>query len=390
MSADCPDRLWPRDRHDFLTGTGGPGLASDNPLGAGVISLSWQHPLLAQHAHLLAVAVTPTKGLRPLGIAFAVITALIWPAYYYVRSSVRSFQDGLAAQIPFKIGGVFLLAVALSASVHGATYSGTVNCPQYVQAEFKFFTIAVLGFIAIMVLLRSLRTEDGLARLIRRDRWPWPLRVIDGVAAVAVEIIAAPWVLEGFREVFQLPRSTLITWGLHSSNVIVSTTLGRVASVGLGSGNNFLDSGADQVNRTFTGHATNVMCGGGAYQGGWLLGVLLATALLPVAAAVSFEPLLYFRMPRDYAGAIGDCLSCEGEGIRWDNPLLLGALCPVCSGSGTLVRQAFENPLSVLWHALSAGLFLFGAWLAVDFLSFVIQIATGVTAFLCPGRAARA
>jgi hypothetical protein len=65
------------------------------------------------HLAEIVPGVTPTKQLRPVGIAFIVVVSFIWPIYYYARSSFRSFGDGLISQIPFKVSGVLLLTTLI-------------------------------------------------------------------------------------------------------------------------------------------------------------------------------------------------------------------------------------------------------------------------------------
>ena len=336
--------------------------------------------------------VTPTKGLRPLGIAFIVIVSFIWPIYYYVRSSFRSFRDGLISQLPFKFAGFLLLTFAISLASGHTIYSGRLNCPAYVKAEFKFFSLAVFGYFVVMLLLRSIRAKDFLDTAIRRENWPRPILYLDGILAIGVEIITAPWILEGFRELFQLPESSVINWGIRVSDSIVTTTIGHFVSTDFGAGKSFLESGSESINKVFTGHLGSTFCLGGSYQGGWLLALGFAVLLLPATVVVSFEPLLFigyspkgpklrntYNAPYEQYEERKKCGECEGDGVYGlDKPLLVGAQCPVCCGSGFESHKERDNPFSLMYQAWVVGVGLFISWLVLDFIFFIIRLATGV------------
>jgi hypothetical protein len=234
-----------------------------------------------------------------------------------------------------------------------------------------------------MLCMRSIRAKNILSGIIRREDWPKPLRYIDGTAAIVAELITAPWILETFREAFQLPRSGVIDWGIRVSDSILASTVGRFVGISLGSGKSFLESGAETLNRAFTGHAGTTLCGGDSYQGKWLLAMLFAVLLLPAVVVVSFEPLLFAGHSPTIVDSASTpyklCEKCGGMGtFGLNKPLLIGAMCPVCGGSGSESHKGRDNPISLLIRAIGIAILLFIGWLLFDLIFFVIRIATGV------------
>lgn len=329
----------------------------------------------------MTLGATPARQLTPVGIVFLVVVSFIWPIYYYLRSAFRSFGDGLASQVPFKISGVLLLAYLIS-SASGNANRARFECSSFDEAQFKFFSLAVFGYLAIMSVLRSIRAKENLSNFLKREDWPRSAQYVDGALAVCVELITAPWILEGFREALRLPPSKIIDWGLRISESILSNTLGRFLGTYLGAGDNFLNSGAVAIDKAFTGHAGFTWCGGGSYQGKWLLIVLFAILLLPGAVAISFEPLhlAAYHFASSYRSSVNvkECEKCDGIGFfGFKHPLMCGALCPDCSGSGDKANKGRYNVLSFLVAVIAQGIPLVISWIFLVFVILLIRGAVG-------------
>jgi hypothetical protein len=334
------------------------------------------HQLIA-----VAVEVTPTKGLRPLGIVFLIIVSFIWPIYYYLRSAYRSFSDGLACQAPFKLGGVLLVGLVYSYVLGRSNHLNQVCSAEYVESEFKLVSLLVFGYLLLMSVLRATRITDWLATNLRRESWPKLILVIDGALAVAVELITAPWILEGFREGLQLPDSKVIEWGLAASDRIVSFGIGAFASQWLNAGQNFLASGIGEIYQKFPGNTPAVWCAGDTYQGRWLFFMFIATLLLPAVVIISFEPLLWttYHAWKIRESKSKKCKKCSGKGyFDLTRPLLTGAQCPECRGSGDTGKKGYNPPLSPLISAVVTSVPLLLAWMLADLIVVVIRLSTGV------------
>jgi hypothetical protein len=327
-----------------------------------------------------------------------------YPVYFLLRAAYRGMKRRLLPQLPGKLFAAYGVLAIVTKVIADTKHLGGNQCQIIARSGYMYVAWFVFGFFAVVYLARYFVIEERIAGLLRVQQWyRGPVQSIDSVLGGLIGALIAPWILWVTFSVLGFPNSAFLDFVLRVSSFVISspfafinTLVGDFLGIGMPSIFGGVQQLAKGLNDSTAGNyfAAQSEClnnlvrdtssdsGAGIY----LLWMVIAVLLLPAVIALSFDPLLYIR--RLFSSLQrGSCSECHGRGVYGiHRPLLIGALCDRCMGSGTPVRphlarspdDAFYIPLNpsglsilgvIVAGYISCGLiilFQFLAWIMIQ------------------------